>query len=434
MKPPQSWGRISDSKPAGVRRLTNRFANLKDLQGAIAPLLAHGLGRSYGDVCLNDGGALLLTSGMDRFIAFDRSSGVLRCEAGITLRQVLSLIVPQGWFLPVTPGTREVTLGGAIANDVHGKNHHAAGSFGHHIRQFELVRSTGERLLCSEQKNTDLFAATIGGLGLTGLITWVEIQLIPIANAFMEVETTRFSNLDAFWAINAQAESAWPYTVAWIDCLASGARQGRGVFMAGQHAAPQPELAAWKESHRAVPFDPPLSLVNGLSLRTFNQLYWHRAKNGRTLSHYVPYFYPLDAISHWNRIYGRKGVYQYQCVLPPSVMQDGIRELLKRIARSGQGSFLAVLKTFGHRPSVGWMSFARPGATLALDFPNRGEDTLALFRELDAVVREAQGAIYPAKDARMPPDLFRSGFPQWERFANVVDPGFHSNFWRRMTP
>lgn len=429
MKALQSWGRVGRSRPAGLLRLTDRNAPLP-ISGR---LLAYGRGRSYGDVCLNDGGLLLLTDGLDRFISFDRVTGCLRCEAGVTLREILSLVVPQGWFIPVTPGTREVTVGGAIANDVHGKNHHAAGSFGHHVRCFELLRSTGERLLCSPSENAPFFAATVGGLGLTGLITWAEIQLTPIVNPFMDVQTTRFASLKAFWDINHEAEKTWPYTVAWVDCVATGNARGRGVFMAGRHAAHRDDLPAWREPRRRMPMDPPVSLVNALSLRAFNSAYWHKARDGCGLSHFVPYFYPLDAIAHWNRIYGRAGFYQYQCVLPPEAMREGVAALLDRIARSGQGSFLAVLKTFGTRPSLGLLSFPRPGATLALDFPNRGETTLRLFRDLDAVVREAGGALYPAKDARMSPAVFRASFPHLEQFMSFLDPGFTSDLWRRVT-
>ena len=433
MSLPASWGRVCPSAPLEVRGLSDRAdANALLAHAPGVALLAHGMGRSYGDVCLNSGGVVLRTTGLDRFIALDRAAGLLRCEAGVTLRQILELCLPMGWFLAVTPGTREVTVGGAIANDVHGKNHHAAGSFAHHLRRLELLRSTGERVVCGPGEHPELFAATVGGLGLTGLITWAEIELQPVANAFMTVRTTRFQDLGAFWELNAAAEAAWPYTVAWIDCLAQGARRGRGVFMAARHAAAQARLPAWKERRRSMPVDPPASLVNGLSLRAFNTLYWHRAREGTALSHYLPYFYPLDAIANWNRIYGRRGFYQYQCVLPPSSMREGIDALLQRISRSGEGSFLAVLKTFGDRPSLGLLSFARPGATLALDFPNRGASTLRLFEELDAVVAEAGGALYPAKDARMPPRMFRGSFARWEQFAGFVDPAFSSDFWRRV--
>lgn len=427
----QGWGRLPGRGPAAVRQLVDRDAGLPRLEGTVA--LAVGNGRSYGDSCRNTDGVLLDARRLDRWIAFDAGTGVLRCECGVSLRAILELVVPQGWFLPVTPGTRDVTVGGAIANDVHGKNHHAAGSFGHHVRCVELVRTTGERILCGPTQNPAWFAATVGGLGLTGVMTWAELQLTRVSNAHMTVDTARFASLSEFWELNARLEPDWPYTVAWIDCLAQGASRGRGVYMAARHAAAQRDFPAWRERRKSMPFVPPLSLVNGVSLRMFNTTYWHKAQERRQLVHHVPYFYPLDSIAHWNRIYGRAGFYQYQCVVPPEAMREATDALLARVARSGQGSFLAVLKTFGHRPSLGLLSFPRRGATLALDFPNRGDRTLRLFEDLDAVVREAGGALYPAKDARMSPAMFRAGFPDAARFTQFIDPGLGSDFWRRIS-
>ena len=427
-----SWNRLPQCSPDKIYTLTEHV--IPDLEHAPHPLLAYGNGRSYGDVCLNDKGTLLHTCALDKFISFDRKNGVLRCESGVTLQSILQLVVPHGWFLSSTPGTQYVTIGGALANDVHGKNHHAHGSFGHHVRAFELIRSTGEVLLCRPDQNAEMFRATIAGLGLTGLLSWVEIQLMPINNSWMWVESQRFSNLEHFWQLNKEAEQHWPYTVAWIDCLASGNAQGRGILFTGKHAANQTHLPSYKARSKRVPFDPPISLVNRLSLRSFNALYYRQpVKPQGSLCHYAPYFYPLDAIQDWNRIYGHKGFYQYQCVLPPEVASEATAQLLDAIAQSGQGSFLAVLKTFGSQESVGMLSFARPGTTLALDFPNLGNKTLQLFHRLDAIVSEAGGALYPAKDARMPASLFQSGFPNWERFSDFIDPAFSSHFWRRVT-
>jgi len=426
----QSWNRYPRLEHD---RLLDIDARTEVIPALSTTCLAFGNGRSYGDVCLNARGALLRTRRLNRFIAFDRATGRLRCESGVLLKDILDLVVPQGWFLPVTPGTRFVTVGGAIANDVHGKNHHLQGSFGHHVRQLELLRSDGVRIVCSAQKSPEWFRATIGGLGLTGLIVWAELQLIPISNPFMVTESIKFRNLEEFWALNAEAESRWPYTVAWIDCAATGKRQGRGIFMLGRHAPPQADLPAWRTSNRRFPVDPPMSLVNGLSLRAFNWAYYHRPlPMGHLLNHYAPYFHPLDGIQEWNRMYGRKGFFQYQCVLPPAASREGIRDLLHIIAQRKEGSFLAVLKTFGNVSAPGMLSFPRPGTTLALDFPNRGERTLKLFIELDAVVRANGGALYPAKDARMPGELFRSGFPGWEDFSSFIDPNFSSSFWRRV--
>lgn len=425
------WNRWPRVEHRRLFALHDRSATLPCAEGS---MLAFGNGRSYGDVCLNDDGNLLMTRGLDRFIAFDRATGRLRCESGVLLQQILELVIPQGWFLAVTPGTRFVTVGGAIANDVHGKNHHEAGSFGHHVVRLELLRSDGQRIVCAADENPEWFAATVGGLGLTGLIVWAELQLTPVANSFMQVESRRFAGMDEFWALNADAERRYPYTVAWIDCLSAGRGRARGILSGGVHAPAQDALPCFREKARRVPVTPWFSLVNALTLRAFNAVYYRQPLDrGPRLTHYVPYFYPLDAVREWNRIYGRPGFFQYQCVLPPAGMRDGIAALLERIARSGQGSFLAVLKTFGGRRSAGMLSFPRPGATLALDFPNRGEPMHRLFGELDAVVREAGGALYPAKDARMPGEMFRSGFPLWERFSAFIDPAFSSSFWRRVT-
>lgn len=428
----QSWNRYPIVKHTKVLDLDHRYAPLPQVEST---MLAFGNGRSYGDVCLNQNGVLLQTRRLNKFISFNRTTGRLTCEGGVLLKDILDLIVPQGWFLAVTPGTRYVSVGGAIANDVHGKNHHVNGSFGHHLCQFELLRSDGERLLCSPTNNHDWFRATVGGLGLTGLITWAELQLIPIANPCMLTKTIRFKNLQQFWQLNAETGSDWPYTVAWIDCLAKGKHQGRGLLMLGQHAPPQTDLPAWKNQQKRVPFDPPFSLVNGVSLRLFNTLYYHLPRQQTTqLTHYVPYFYPLDSMLEWNRIYGKKGFFQYQCVIPPDTSQTGIQSLLDLIASSGSGSFLAVLKVFGEQSPAGMLSFPRPGVTLALDFPNKGESTFRLFRAMDAVVADHGGAIYPAKDARMPAELFQSAFPLCEQFSRYIDPKFSSSFWRRVNP
>ena len=421
-----AWGQLPASPAHEERWWADRAAVLPETDGT---LLAYGNGRSYGDVCLNSDALLLHTRGMDRFIAFDPASGMLRCEAGVLLSEIIEFVVPRGWFLPVTPGTQYVTLGGAIANDVHGKNHHRAGSFGCHVRCLELLRSDGSRRLCSRQENSDWFAATIAGLGLTGLITWVEIELRPIAGSAIAVDNTRFEGLDAFFALNAAAEAGHEYTVAWIDCLAA---TPRGILMAGDHAAP--DEAAAPRKPRRLPFAPPnlpISLINDLSLRAFNQLYYHRRLPARSRMHYAPFFYPLDSIAHWNRLYGRRGFYQYQFVLPLTA-RAALAEILRDIAASGQGSFLAVLKTFGARQSPGLLSFPMPGVTLALDFPNHGEATRALFDRLDAIVGAVGGRVYAAKDARMSGDFFRRSNPRLAEFMPYVDPKFSSDFARRV--
>jgi FAD/FMN-containing dehydrogenase len=426
-----SWGRYPQAPNQRVIALRDRHAPLPAFEGSALP---YGNGRSYGDSCLNEGGTLLATRGLDRYIGFDPASGVLRCEAGVLLSDILDFAVAQGWFLPVTPGTKFVTVGGAIANDVHGKNHHVAGCFSEHVTGFELLRTDGTRRWCSRGENADWFAATVGGLGLTGVVTWAEIRLKRIRGAWMNVETHRFANLREFLDLSAASERDYEYTVAWIDCVARGDALGRGHFIRANHA-PASDGPARPRRRLSVPVTPPFSLINGLSLRAFNAAYYHRQRTpvAHALTHYEPYFYPLDAIGHWNRIYGPRGFLQYQCVVPPEGAEHALTDLIEQIADSGTGSFLAVLKMFGPGRSAGILSFPRPGATLALDFPNQGAATFELLERLDDVVAAAGGAVYPAKDARMRGERFRQYYPAWESLRPYLDPAFSSGFWRRVT-
>ncbi|MDM8548360.1 FAD-binding oxidoreductase [Candidatus Venteria ishoeyi] len=428
----QSWNRYpSVRQKADILHWATDV--LPDIQQG-ETLLPYGLGRSYGDVCLNQGGRILDTQNLNHFLHFDRAKGILRCESGVTLAQILSLIIPVGWFLPVTPGTQFITLGGAVANDVHGKNHHCAGNFGHHIRQFELLRSDGSVYLCSPQQNPEWFRATVGGLGLTGLIRWVEFQLIPINNPLIEVETVKFANIDEFFSLSKA--SAFDYSVAWLDGMAKGKSLGRGLFMQGNHAAPQWNHGYCMKNTRklSIPIDFPGFTLNKLSIKLFNTLYYHKQikKVSTGLAHYLPFFYPLDGVENWNRIYGAKGFFQYQCVLPydnPAV----IKEMLKTIANSGQASFLGVMKVFGDIQSLGLLSFPRKGFTLALDFRNHGEKTLRLLEALDVMVSANGGVVYPAKDTRMSAQHFQQFYPNWEDMLKFIDPHFSSGFWRRVT-
>lgn len=426
----QSWG-LYPTVEQNIQTVRDRRHALPLVDGYALP---HGNGRSYGDSCLNPGGTLLHTRGLDRFIAFDAAAGVLRCEAGVTLAEIIDLVLPQGWFLPVTPGTRQVTVGGAIANDVHGKNHHRAGSFGHHVSRFELQRSDGQRIDCLPDAPDGQFAATIGGLGLTGLITWAELQLRRVPGPWLETQSIRFDHLDDFFRLSAESGSTHEYTVAWIDCLARGKAVGRGHFLRADHAPVGGSPRSARESKLAMPFTPPISLVNRLTLRPLNFLYYRRqlARSRRATVHYLPYFFPLDGVADWNRMYGPRGFLQYQCVLPPAEARTALDEVLRQIARSGSGSFLAVLKEFGARPSRGLLSFPRPGTTLAVDFPNTGPDLFKLLDRLDAIVDVAGGAVYPAKDARMSGPSFRRAFPRFAEFQNHIDPRFSSGFWRRV--
>jgi FAD/FMN-containing dehydrogenase len=424
-----SWGRYPREYPERVHAPWWRH---EDLPSAVS-LLPRGCGRSYGDSCLNAGGTLIHTAHLDRVIAFDRERGIVRCESGMTLAQLLELAVPAGWFPPVLPGTRHVSIGGAIANDVHGKNHHDAGSFGRHVLRFELARSDGARLECSPDVHGELFAATIGGLGLTGLATWVEIALKPIRSANLDMETIAFAGMDEFLALSRESNERFEHAVAWIDSTSRADGLGRGLFMRANHvdesdgSLSQP-LAA---PRFRVPFDFPAATLSRPAVSLFNAFHYRAASRGTRRVHYAPFFHPLDAIGDWSRLYGARGLLQHQCVVPLGEAPGAMAGMLREIASAGEASFLSVLKVFGDRPSPGMLSFPRPGVTLALDFPVRPA-TLDLLERLDRVVTEAGGAVYPAKDARMSPATFAASFPRVEEFSRHVDPAFSSSFWRRV--
>ena len=430
MKPVSSWGRLS-ADPHHVVGLSDPRKVREALSCGGAPGVAHGMGRSYGDACLNPQGTLWLTTGLDHFIAFDDRTGRLVCEVGVLLRDIQRLAVPRGWILPVTPGTQLVTVGGAIANDVHGKNHHVLGAFGDHVQHLTLLRTDGETIQCGPDERPDWFAATVGGVGLTGVIVQAEIQLRRIPGPWLETETIPYANLDEFFQLADDSEAQWEHTVSWIDCIPGSG--GRGVFMRGNPVAAERQPVP-PGRQLTMPIVPPVSLVNRLSLRPFNMAYYHLKKwrAGRAVTHYEPFFYPLDNLLEWNRMYGPRGFFQYQSVVPRGVARDAVQSMLQEIARFGDGSFLAVLKTFGNRAPVGMLSFAQPGATLALDFPNHGEHTQKLFARLDAIVTEARGRIYLAKDARMPRALFEAGYPRLPEFLKYRDRGISSGLSRRL--
>lgn len=430
----QSWGRYPKAQHHAVEKLFWRGQDL-DFSRLETTILPFGYGRSYGDSCLNNEGVLLDVTELRQLIAFDAEQGLLRCEAGISFAEILDFIVPRGWFLPATPGTKFVSVGGAIANDVHGKGHHIDGTFGCHITQFELLRSSGERLVCSPTQNADLFRATIGGLGLTGIIIWAEFKLKPILSPLIDQERIKFRNLDEFFELTAESKAV-EYTVGWIDCLSQGDNFGRGIYTRGNHYDPplgaEPDIEA--KPMFSMPIDLPTGLINTFTVKAFNEVYYRAQlpKIVRAVVPFDPFFYPLDTINNWNRLYGKRGFFQYQCVVPYADSLEPITEIIRRIAASGQGSPLVVIKTFGNRPSPGMLSFPRPGVTLALDFANRGQITLDLFEELDAIVRANGGAIYPAKDARMSLETFEASFPHWREFEPFIDPKFSSSFWQRI--
>jgi FAD/FMN-containing dehydrogenase len=426
----ESWGRF----PRGEQRVVPLHWAGSPWPEA-RPLLAHGLGRSYGDACLNHGGTLLTTRGLDHFIALDEAALTITCEAGVSLAEILALVVPRGLFLPVVPGTKQVTVGGAIANDVHGKNHHREGTFGRHVVSLELLRSDGRRRTCSPSQEPALFNATVGGLGLTGLILAATLRLRRVPSAYVEAESLPVRDLDHFFELSARSDETHEYTVAWIDCLASGARAGRGILHRANAAeAPGRPRRMRGPPRLSIPCELPFSPLNRLSVAAFNLAYHAaNARKGRRLEHVEPYFFPLDGVGRWNRIYGPGGLLQFQCAIPREAGPATIRRLLGLIAASGEGSFLAVLKGFGDVASPGLLSFPRPGVTLAMDFAYRGERTDRLFRVLHAVTEGAGGALYPAKDAHMSPAAFRRSYPRLREFEPHLDPAFSSSFWRRVT-
>ena len=391
--------------------------------------LPYGMGRSLGDSCLNDGNVILSARGMNRVLSWDPETGRLAAEAGITLDAILQFSVPAGWFMPVTPGTRFVTLGGAVANDVHGKNHHCAGAFGGHVIRFQLRRSDGSQMLCSPEENPDWFRATIGGLGLTGLMEWIEIQLKPIVNSWIDSETIRYGSVDDFFALNEESAATHEYVVAWVDTL-SPRGLGRGLFIRGNHNADRErtERVAPGRPVVTVPFLPPVSLLNRWTLKAFNSAYyWARPAKKVTATPLGPFFYPLDSIGAYHRIYGPAGMIQWQGLMPE---RSAVREILRAASRMG-GSFLSVMKVMGDEASRGLLSFSGAGTTVALDFPYSRE-VLEKLPRLDEILAEAGGRLYPAKDARMSGQNYRRFYPQWQQMERFIDPKFSSSFWRRV--
>ena len=423
-----SWGGLK----ANAARVMRPAAH-ESLAVPQEPYLAFGAGRSYGDSGLPAGGCLVDMQGMNRILSFDPASGVLRAEAGATLATILERAIPLGWFLPVTPGTRFVTLGGAIANDVHGKNHHRAGSFGKHVRALSLVRSDGTSRICSPDQDSDWLNATIGGMGLTGLIGWAEIQLMRVASPDVMQESLPLARLSDFFDRLDETDARFDYGVAWLDSLARGSSLGRGVMMRANHAAEATPQASTPR-RLSVPFTPPVPLVNRLTMRAFNSLYRWRALSGpaERIVPWASFFHPLDAVAHWPRAYGPRGLRQHQSVLPRDGAERAVAQLLEAARAAGHASFLTVLKSFGNMPGAGLLSFARPGVTLTLDFACSGAATDALLDRLDAITLKAGGAVNPYKDARMSADTFRSSFPNWRDFLPFLDPLAESAFSRRV--
>jgi FAD/FMN-containing dehydrogenase len=433
-----SWGRVHRFnhdvlKPQWLSDLEHHDFTLSP-----KPILPFGLGRSYGDSCLNDDGVLIDMSDLKRMIAFDPQTGVLRCESGVSLAEIIEVFLPRGWFPPVVPGTKYVTVGGAIANDIHGKNHHRAGTFGCHIRRFELLRSNGKKIICDEKENAELYAATIGGLGLTGFITWADIQLKRVTSADIEVESIKMRSVDEFFELSEQSDADFEYTVAWIDVTAPRAQLGRGLFMRGRHVEGSLEKLAHhfagQRPRLTVPIECPISAINRSTVKIFNLMYYHKQTRKRvgSIVDIDPFFFPLDGIAQWNFVYGRRGLQQYQFALPLSE-RNRVKDVLEKVRAGGFASFLSVLKMFGHPRSPGMLSFPIAGPTLTMDFPAAARN-VDFFRELNKIVLDAGGKLYPAKDSQMDARAFARSFPQVEAFEKYKDPKFSSSFWRRVRP
>ena len=429
----ESWGRYPKyaGKVVPMNWQQEFPANIAGLHNGALPV---GMGRSYGDSCLLKDGNLVVMTGMNRLLDFDPESGILTAESGITLAQILDFAVPRGFFLPVTPGTKYVTLGGAIANDVHGKNHELAGSFGCYVPQFELVRSDGSRRICSLTENPDWYAATIGGMGLTGVITWAQLRLKPIVSRMIDYEGIQYHGIDEFLAIKKEYQDV-EYTVSWVDCASTGKNFARGVFMLGDHSKVHAELKPSPKPKLVFPFNAPGFALNHTTVSMFNTVFFHKQIKQRvkTLQDYEPFFYPLDKVLHWNRMYGKRGLVQFQYAIPWADAKEGTIAILREIAKSGQASFLAVLKAFGDIQSDGMMSFPQAGIMLALDFPIKPGLTFPLLQRLGDMTLEFGGRLYPAKDAAMTAPQFQAFYPQWQMFARYKDPVLTSSFWERVT-
>ncbi len=439
------WGRYPRSLARVYR--PERIGAAREIAGRTGPLsrLGRGLGRGYGDAGLNAGNEVIVSHRLNRFLDFDPATGDLTCEAGVSLAEIIEVFLPRGWFLPVTPGTRHATVAGCVAADVHGKNHHLEGSLSNHLQWVELALADGSLARCSKHENSELFWATVGGMGLTGLILSARLRLKPVETAFLRVDRHRSPELDETMRLMVEEDHNYLYSVAWIDCLAGGRALGRSVLFRGNHC----RLGELDSTLRRSPlksapgklFDLPVDLpsfvLNRLSIRLLNGFHYRLFKKGRTtkIQSFAPFFYPLDTVGSWNRAYGKRGFVQYQCVLPPETSAAALRQLLERISATGRGSFLAVLKRFG--PESGLLSFPMPGFTLALDFPMEGPPLLAFLEELDQIVLHHQGRVYLAKDARLSPRSFRlmyPRFPDWLEIKRRVDPEnrFASDLSRRL--
>ena len=439
------WGRTSPSTARMARVSRDNVAGLlKDPQ--YRGVLMRGLGRSYGDAAQNAGGTVLSLEGSAEEAVLDRSAATLTAGAGVSLHDLLKVIVPQGFFVPVTPGTRFVTVGGAVASDIHGKNHHVEGSFGNHIRRLTLMLADGTIHEIGPDQNPTLFWATVGGMGLTGVILEATFSLIPIETSLCTVNTIRCRNIDVLIEEMSHGDDDHRYSVAWADLLATGSRLGRSVLWRGDHtklaelsSKEAADALKYEPKHLATvpPVVPSFGFVNKLSSTLFNELWFRkepRQKNGGHKS--IPaYFHPLDAIGSWNRLYGDGGFLQYQFALPFG-REDELRQIVEKIAVSKTASPLVVLKRFGDANPAP-LSFPMPGWTLTVDIPTRAEGLGQLLHSLDEVVMQSGGRHYLAKDAHTTPTAIRRGYPrldEWKQIQRSVDPGrlWQSDLARRL--
>ena len=420
-----SWGNYPI-----INNSVRSYKNHKELRKLInenTTSITFGNGRSYGDSALNKN--IITTKKSDNFISFDKEIGILHCQAGVTLSKILDLIIPQGWFLSVTPGTKLITVGGAIAADVHGKNHHISGSFSDNIIDFKLMLPNGKIITCSKNQNYDFWLASCGGMGLTGIILEARIKLQAIKSAQIKQTTIKTKNLqETFEAFEKFKDTT--YSVAWIDCLAKKESIGRCILMLGEHAL-EGELLYENKRKISIPINFPSISLNKFTVGTFNQLYYHKNfnKESQQTVDIDTFFYPLDSINQWNKIYGKNGFTQYQFVLPIHQSYEGLKEVLTKISTTGKGSFLAVLKLFG-KGNQNWLSFPMEGYTLALDFKIE-PGLFELLNELDKIVLKHKGRFYLAKDSRISQENFEQGYPQINIFRkfrkhNQLDKYFSS--------
>ena len=409
------WGRYPVIKAEVIAPLVLSEVKVAVRNHGVSGMIARGLGRSYGDSSLAN--SVVDTRYLNHIINFDNDTCIVTCNAGVSLANLLEVFVPKGWFLPVTPGTKYITLGGAVASDVHGKNHHVSGCFCEYVESIELLLSPDNVLHCSRTSHPELFHATCGGMGLTGIILSVTLRLKPVSTAYIDQQTIKALNISEVLAL-FEANQATTYSVAWIDCLAAGSALGRSLLMIGEHSSGN-ELAGPDKHPITIPVDLPSSLLNRFSIQLFNSLYYNRItkKKVKKRVHYEPFFYPLDGIQHWNRLYGKNGFTQYQFVIPKEAGQEGMSRILKEIAASGKGSFLAVLKVFG-KQNDNYLSFPLEGYTLALDFKIE-EGLFPLLERLDAMVLDYGGRIYLTKDVRMSEQTFKQSYPRWQQFQAI---------------